>query len=58
VPRIFDNLEHSLLPALKENLTVSIRADFCVGYFNLRSTQLPTQSLELMVADAFFDIFD
>jgi superfamily II DNA or RNA helicase len=49
VPRIFDNIEQSLLPALRDTLNLADHADFCVGYFNLRGWKQ---------IDAFVDRWD
>jgi len=36
MPRIFDNIELPFLPALEAELGNATKADFCVGFFNLR----------------------
>lgn len=46
MPVIFDNIENHLIQGLKDSLEVSRRADFCVGYFNLRGWKQVARYIE------------
>jgi superfamily II DNA or RNA helicase/HKD family nuclease len=51
VPRIFDNISEKLQVALIESLQTARRADFCVGYFNLRGWRLLAPAVECLTGD-------
>jgi superfamily II DNA or RNA helicase len=51
MPKIYDNIEHNLTKGLYEALEVSHRADFCVGYFNLRGWKEVAHAVEKLQGD-------
>ncbi len=46
MPKIYDNIENQLIKGLNKTLESSIRADFCVGYFNLRGWKQVADKIE------------
>jgi hypothetical protein len=51
LPRIFDNIDQQLLPALRETIELSTRSDFCVGYFNLRGWKELGSNIEPLLVE-------
>ena len=46
MPTIYDNIEKHLEEGLNKTLETSLRADFCIGYFNLRGWQKVADKIE------------
>ncbi len=51
MPKIFDNISSDLKTGLSDTLESSYRADFCVGYFNLRGWKLLTDHIDHFKGD-------
>ena len=51
MPRIYDNIENKLKQGLNKTLENAQRADFCIGYFNLRGWRLLYQQVDNLSGD-------
>jgi superfamily II DNA or RNA helicase len=55
MPKIYDNIENSLINGLTESLEVSKRADCCVGYFNLRGWKEVADQIDALSGQKVFE---
>ena len=51
MPTIFDNIDNVLQDGLNNTLEKSKRADFCIGYFNLRGWNQLYNQVEALPGD-------
>ena len=51
MPTIYDNIETHLDEGLNKTLDKSKRADFCIGYFNLRGWRIIADNIEKLEGD-------
>jgi hypothetical protein len=50
MPEIYDNIDNPLIQGLKNHLRVSEKADFSIGYFNLRGWRLIESEIDRLPA--------
>lgn len=55
MPKIYDNIEHHLITGLNETLDLSTRADFCVGYFNLRGWKQVADQIDRLTGETVYE---
>jgi len=55
MPKIYDNLENKLTDGLNQTLDLSVRADFCVGYFNLRGWKEVVDKIDSLPGGKVFE---
>ena len=51
MPKIYDNIENKLKEGLNKTLENAKRADFCIGYFNLRGWRLLYRQVDNLSGD-------
>lgn len=58
MPIIFDNIENKLKEGLNKTLSNSKRADFCIGYFNLRGWRQLYEQVDNLLGDCLPEEYD
>lgn len=58
MPIIFDNIENKLKEGLNKTLSNSKRADFCIGYFNLRGWRQLYEQVDNLSGDCLLEEYD
>ncbi|SNT28582.1 Type III restriction enzyme, res subunit [Ekhidna lutea] len=58
MPTIYDNIENHLEEGLNKTLETSFRADFCIGYFNLRGWKKIAENVDQLKGGVLPDEFE